>query len=164
MSCFRAFQAFFSPLYPYIYCMSNRSVILVILQFLCFLFFLIQGNIFASGILLACQILGFTLCLWSILVMRIGHFNVQPEVKKNAVFVNSGPYRLIRNPMYAGLIIFFGAGVLHSFQIMNLIVFLLLFLVFLLKIGLEEKFLENQFGKDYIAYKKRTKRLVPYLF
>jgi protein-S-isoprenylcysteine O-methyltransferase Ste14 len=164
MSCFRAFQADFLLLYQYIYSMSNRSVILITLQFLCFLFFLIQGNIFASGILLACQILGFILCLWSILVMRIGHFNVQPEVKKNAVFVNSGPYRLIRNPMYAGLLIFFGAGVLHSFQMLNFMVFLLLFLVFLLKIRSEEKFLEKQFGENYVAYKKKTKRLVPYLF
>jgi protein-S-isoprenylcysteine O-methyltransferase len=144
--------------------MSNRSKILVILQFLCFIFFLIQGNIFASGIFLVIQILGFILCFWSILVMRIGHFNVQPEVKKNAVFVNSGPYRFIRNPMYAGLIIFFGAGVLHSFQMMKFLVFLLLLLVFLLKISLEEKFLAKQFGEKYIAYKKKTKRLVPYLF
>lgn len=144
--------------------MSNRSKILVILQFSCFIFFLIQGNILASGILFVCQIFGLIICFWSILVMKIGNFNVQPEVKRNAVFVSSGPYHLIRNPMYAGLIVFFGAGVLNSFQMMKFLVFLILLLVFIFKISLEEQFLEEQFGENYIAYKKKTKRLVPYLF
>lgn len=156
-------SCYFNTLF-YFYHMSNLSKILVSLQFFCFLFFLIQGNIFASGILLILQILGFILCLWSILVMRIGHFNVQPEVKKNAILVNSGPYRLIRNPMYTGLIIFFGAAVLHSFLIPKFLVFLLLVLVFLFKIRLEEKLLQNKFGKSYTAYQKKTKRIVPYLF
>lgn len=95
--------------------------------------------------------------------MKINNLNVAPEVKKNAVFVESGPYCIIRNPMYASLMVFFGTGLLQSFQLVKFIVFLVLVLVFIFKIRLEEKFLEDRFGKIYLDYKKKTYRLIPYL-
>jgi len=144
--------------------MSTRSKILVTLQFLCFLYFLIWGNILAFGWLILFQLLAIGLGIWSVVVMRIGNFNIQPEVKTKAVFVTSGPYGLIRNPMYAALLFFFGAGVINSFQWMNLIVFLVLLVVFLLKITMEEQFLTVKFGDKYLLYKSKTYRLVPFVF
>ena len=144
--------------------MSIVSKTLVILQFCCLLFLLIKGEIVATGLLLLFQIFGVILSIWAIWVMKIGNFNIQPELKKNAVLVNSGPYKLIRNPMYTGLILFFGSGLASSFQLLNSSVFLLLVLVLLLKINREEKYLALRFGEDYLAYKNKTHRLVPYLF
>lgn len=144
--------------------MSIVSKSLVIVQFCCLLFLLIQGEILAIGFLLVFQIFGVILSIWAIWVMKIGNFNIQPELKKNAVLVNSGPYKFIRNPMYTGLILFFGSGLANSFNILNSLVFLLLVLVLLLKINSEEKYLALRFGNDYLAYKNRTRRLVPYLF
>jgi len=144
--------------------MSNVSKTLVFIQFFCLLFLLIQGEILAKGFLLAFQIFGIVLGIWAIWVMKIGNFNIQPELKKNAVLVNSGPYKIIRNPMYTGLILFFGSGLATSFYILNFLIFLLLVLVLLLKINREEKYLTLRFGEDYLAYKNRTNRLFPYLF
>lgn len=144
--------------------MSTASKTLVIVQFCCLLFLIIQGKIPAIGLLLIFQILGVFLGIWAIWVMKIGKFNIQPELKNNAALVISGPYKFIRNPMYTGLIIFFGAGLASSFQLLNTLVFLLLVLVLLLKISREEKYLALRFGQDYLAYKNKTHRLVPYLF
>lgn len=144
--------------------MSKISKTLVILQFCCLLFLLIQGKIVANGFFLIFQIVGVFLSVWAIWVMKIGNFNIQPELKKNAILVNSGPYKLIRNPMYTGLILFFGFSLVSSFHILNFLVFLLLVIVLLLKINREEQYLALRFGEDYFAYKKRTYRLVPYLF
>ena len=144
--------------------MSIISKTLVILQFFCLMFLSIHGEIFANGFFLFFQILGVILSIWAIWAMKIGNFNIQPELKKNAVLVNSGPYKLIRNPMYTGLILFFGSGLVSSFQLLNSLVFLLLVLVLLFKINREEKYLALRFGADYLAYKNRTYRLLPYLF
>lgn len=118
----------------------------------------------ASGIFLAIQVFGIFLSLWSIWVMKMGHFNIQPELKKNAVMVKTGPYKIIRNPMYSGLIIFFAAGIANSYDFLDLLVFLSLVIIFLFKIYSEERFMTLRFGNAYVDYQKRTFRLVPYIF
>jgi protein-S-isoprenylcysteine O-methyltransferase Ste14 len=112
--------------------MSIASKLLVFLQASCLAYLLFFTNFVGKGVLLVAQISGFLLSIWTALVLRPGQFNIQPEVKPNANFVNTGPYRLIRNPMYTGLIVFFGAGVLHSFVMNQSIAFLILTIVLLL--------------------------------
>ena len=134
------------------------------MQFICLLFLIGSTEIVSTGVFLVLQLVGLFLSLWSVWIMKLGKFNIQPELKTNAVLVSSGPYKMIRNPMYSGIIIFFGAGVANAFNAMNLLVLILLILVFLLKIIKEEKYMLARFGNEYVAYKKRTYRLVPFLF
>lgn len=144
--------------------MSNRSKVLVALQFICLSFLVFHGKLLASGIFLAIQIFGFALSIWSVWVMKMGHFNIQPELKKNAVMVKTGPYKLIRNPMYSGIIIFFGAGIANSFDYLNFLALMFLIIIFLFKIHSEERFMRLRFGNAYSVYQKRTFRLIPFVF
>ena len=144
--------------------MSTKSAILIFLQFSCFAYFIFYENLLVNNTLITVQIIGFTLSIWAIFVMRIGNFNVQPEVKINAKFITKGPYKLIRNPMYSGLILFFSANIISSFSFFNFAVFTILIAVFLSKIAMEELFLDEKFGLKYERYKKKTYRLVPYIY
>ncbi len=144
--------------------MSKKSLILVIIQFSSFIFFALLGNMFASGFLLLLQFIGLTISLWGVLVMRLGNFNVQPEVKNIANLVISGPYKMIRNPMYSGLLLFFGIATFVNFTWLRLLIFIVLSLSLILKIIMEEDFLTEKFGKEYRVYKKKTYRLIPFLF
>ena len=110
------------------------------------------------------QIMGFIISIWGVLAMKLGNFNIQPEVKSTAHFVTNGPYKYIRNPMYTGLIIFFGAAVISNYSPISLSVYTVLTIVLLEKIKLEEIFLDLKFGDIYQKYKDRTFRLVPYLY
>ncbi len=110
------------------------------------------------------QIIGFIISLWGVLAMKLGNFNIQPEVKPTAHFISKGPYKHIRNPMYTGLIIFFGAAVLSNYSAIHLAVFTILIIVLLEKIKLEEKFLTIKFGGIYLEYKEKTYRLIPILY
>ena len=96
--------------------------------------------------------------------MGIGKFNAQPEVRMNARLIKVGPYTKIRNPMYAGLLLFFGAGVLSHFNWQGLMAWLSLVVIFAMKISDEEKFLAERFGSKYTDYFKSTYRMIPYLF
>ncbi len=144
--------------------MSKRSFILIIIQFGSFAFFLFSKNLIAYDVWIVFQIIGFILSSWGVLAMKIGNFNVQPEVKLNAFFRNNGPYRIIRNPMYTGLILFFSASIISNYSNLRLAVLTVLIIVFLEKIKLEEQFLSERFGEVYLAYKKKTYRLIPFVY
>jgi protein-S-isoprenylcysteine O-methyltransferase Ste14 len=144
--------------------MSTKSLVLVIIQFSSFLYFGVDGSVFAFNYLFIIQILALGLGFWGINTMKYGNFNVQPEVKEHAQFISKGPYKIIRNPMYAGLIIFFGISVINKFNLIRLFVWLLLDTSLILKIYAEEIFLTERFGNIYLDYKKNTSRLIPFIF
>ncbi len=144
--------------------MSNYSKFLVTVQFLCFAYFLFGQAIFCDGYLLVHQFFGFFISVWGVFALKIGNFNIQPELRAGVNFIQSGPYRWIRNPMYLGLLLFFGATVIQRPEKLNILMFLILLLVFLLKIFSEEKFLTIRFGNSYLEYKNKTYRLIPYIF
>lgn len=151
--------------------MSNKSRILVYIQFSSFAFFALAGSLFATKFWLILQFLGLFLGLWGVLAMKMGNFNIQPEVKNSAIMISRGPYKIIRNPMYSGLILFFGISVFVNFDfehllfsVVRLFVFMLLTTVLLLKITMEEQFLSEKFGAKYLDYKKNTFKLLPYIF
>lgn len=151
--------------------MSTKSKILVYIQFSSFAFFAIAGRLFTANYWLIIQILGLLIGLWGVAAMKMGNFNIQPEVKSQAIMVSKGPYKIIRNPMYAGLLLFFGISVFVNFNekylffsLLRIVVFIVIFIVLLTKIYMEEEFLTHKFKNSYIEYKKATYRLIPYLF
>ena len=74
--------------------------------------------------------------------------------------VRSGPYRLIRHPLYAGEIVAFGGAILLKFTIAKLGIFLLLTAIQCCRAIQEEKVIEETIP-EYSAYKAATKRFIP---
>lgn len=143
--------------------MSIKSVILVFFQIVAMVYLVIWNNPITHGIGLVLQIAGLILGLWGILTIKLGNFNIQPEVK-SVELITSGPYRWIRNPMYIAVLLFYIPIITQNFNWLNLLVFILLIVTLLFKINSEEQYLEEQFGTDYLQYKSETKRLIPFLF
>jgi protein-S-isoprenylcysteine O-methyltransferase Ste14 len=79
--------------------------------------------------------------------------------------VVDGPYRLIRHPGYGGsLLVWMG----YSLGLGNLVAVVLtaglLLGAYSWRISAEERLLADTFGDDYEEYRRRTKRLVPFLY
>jgi len=144
--------------------MSSLSKLLVFVQFSCLVYLVFFTDNMGHGIFLILQMIGFSLALWSVFMMGIGRFNIQPEVKKEARLITKGPYKVLRNPMYSGLILFFGATVIENVHILHVSVFVILIIVLLYKIRLEEKFLSEKFGASYKEYKEKSYRLFPFIY
>ena len=76
--------------------------------------------------------------------------------------VTTGPYRLIRHPVYASLLYFAWAGVATHPSAVSLISGLVATVAVLTRIAAEERLLIAQYP-EYAAYAARTRRLVPFV-
>ena len=83
-------------------------------------------------------------------------------IEKDKNLAKTGPYRLVRNPLYLGSF-FIGLGVaIISCSSSFLLAFVLLFLsVYLPTIFREEKFLAEKFTDDYLNYQKDVPPFFP---
>ncbi|MGZ4936058.1 MAG: methyltransferase family protein [Halobacteriota archaeon] len=108
-------------------------------------------------------IAGIVLRQWSIAVLG-RYFSRSVGIQEGQAVIDRGPYRLIRHPAYTGLLLAtVGLGfVLQSWG--AVLVLIALFGVgFGYRIHVEEGFLTSKLGDEYVAYAKRTKRLIPYV-
>ncbi len=143
--------------------MSLKSSILLCLQFLCMGYLISQLSLNKNLIIILIQLLGISISIWGIVAGGVTKFNIQPEVKSNEL-ITRGPFSLIRNPMYIGIIVLFSPTIVNNPTSFSMLVFVLLIITLILKIYSEEQFLETKFGNQYLIYKAKTYRLIPYLY
>jgi|SRR5579862_4054034 len=83
--------------------------------------------------------------------------------KDEPELVCSGPYRLVRHPIYSGILVA-GVGTAVALSWYWLIAVALAGTYFLYGATVEERYLTTQFPETYPAYRRSTKMLVPFVF
>jgi protein-S-isoprenylcysteine O-methyltransferase Ste14 len=83
--------------------------------------------------------------------------------KDEPELVTSGPYRLVRHPIYSGILLA-GAGTAVALSWFWLVVLVLPAVYFVYAATVEERYLTEQFPVAYPEYKRHSKMLVPYVF
>ena len=84
-------------------------------------------------------------------------------IKQDHELITSGPYAVVRHPIYTGILTGFLGTAIALSQVRGFIAFVLIFLVFWIKLRMEEQWMRSQFGETYATYAHRTAALVPYL-
>jgi protein-S-isoprenylcysteine O-methyltransferase Ste14 len=85
----------------------------------------------------------------------------EAAVREDHDLIESGPYRFIRHPVYAGyLALLLGAGV-ASLNVCLWLLWPVSLLGILIQAASEEQLLRERFGQSYDLYVRRTGRLVP---
>ena len=84
------------------------------------------------------------------------------SVKKEQELVQSGPYRIVRHPAYAGyLFMALGLALGYSSLLGFASTLLILLPATVYRIHVEDKMLAEHFGTQFDQYAQRTKRLLP---
>jgi protein-S-isoprenylcysteine O-methyltransferase Ste14 len=147
--------------------MPNRrmlSYLLVGVQFACLIFIALTGPLIARNpLFLSMEAAALALALWALLAVRIENIHVLPDVRPQSRLVRHGPYRWIRHPMYASLLLGTLALVLEAPSWWRWGIWSVLLIDLLVKLRHEERLLAAHFP-EYQAYMAESRRLVPYLF
>src|SRR6266849_7816039 len=115
-----------------------------------------------AGIGLVLFALGLGSAIWARL--HIGrNWGTPMSQKDEPELVTSGPYRLVRHPIYSGILLA-GAGTAVALSWMWLIAMVLAGVYFVYSATVEERYLTKQFPGTYPMYRRSTKILVPFIF
>ena len=145
------------PLYVItIILMTIISIILSVTRFIPVITFTNMRWIFILiGIL--CFIIGITLWLKAVIIDRLDTHIIKNEL------VTTGVYAYVRNPVYSAFM-FVCTGVLLIYGNLVLLVLPIIywgFMTVLMKLT-EEKWLEDLYGKEYVQYRQRVNRCIPW--
>ena len=85
-------------------------------------------------------------------------------IKQDHELITTGPYALVRHPIYTGILTGFLGTAIALSQVRGVIGFVLVFLVLWAKLRMEEQWMRSQFKETYATYAHQTSALVPYIF
>ena len=105
-------------------------------------------------------VLGVGITIWSAGLFGKAETPLVPFEKTTAI-VTTGPYKFTRNPMYLGMVLLL-TGAAFNFASLSSLLPVLVFAAIIhynFILG-EERFLEELFGDEYLAYKKTVRRWV----
>jgi protein-S-isoprenylcysteine O-methyltransferase Ste14 len=108
-------------------------------------------------------LLGLALGAWALTANRPGNFNVRPLPRTGGRLATTGPYRWVRHPMYAAVLLVTVGGCLAYGGGWRWLAWLALSGVLHVKAVLEEKAMAAH-HPDYAGYARRTKRIVPFVW
>ena len=116
-----------------------------------------------------CSIIGVALLLTGAALILAGFLKLGknltplPYPKEHAALIETGPYRIVRHPIYSGgIIMAFGWALWINGWLT--IVYAAILLIFLdIKSRREEQWLKDKFA-DYAQYQERVRKLIPFLY
>jgi len=84
-------------------------------------------------------------------------------IKQGHELIVTGPYAFVRHPIYTGLLVAIAGSALAVGEWRGVAAIALAALSFAMKLRLEERFMEQQFGDAYREYRRRVPALVPFI-
>jgi protein-S-isoprenylcysteine O-methyltransferase Ste14 len=122
----------------------------------------LNTNPWRAGIGLVLFALGLGFAVWA--RRHIGRNWGTPMTQKDEPeLVTSGPYHLVRHPIYSGILAA-GIGTAVALNWLWLTAVALAGVYFLYSATVEEGYMAEQFPEKYPEYKRATKMLVPFIF
>ena len=112
----------------------------------------------------AMTITGTIFAIWARLALGRNWSGAVITLKERHELVTTGPYRLVRHPIYSGLLLVALGAVLVDASIEGIIGLAGITIALILRIPEEESLMTHAFPSVYSAYRARTKKLLPFVW
>ncbi|MCJ7739132.1 MAG: isoprenylcysteine carboxylmethyltransferase family protein [Anaerolineae bacterium] len=116
------------------------------------------------------RLIGLTLIIIGLSVMVVGQVTLRRNysgtvlIREDHQLVTHGIYRFTRNPIYLGGIIVSAGLPVYTASLYGFLASLVLIPLILNRIRLEEELLTAEFPDAYQEYRKRVKKLIPFIY
>ena len=118
-----------------------------------------DGTYRTGALLLA---LGLAFSVWARVYLG-RNWSATVTVKEDHELIRSGPYSLVRHPIYTGLLLgFIGTAIVRG-EWRGVLAVLIVFVALWRKLRLEERWMSETFGEEYRRYREHSAALIPYL-
>jgi protein-S-isoprenylcysteine O-methyltransferase Ste14 len=115
-------------------------------------------SLFIWGAVLVALGLGFA--VWA--RVHLGqHWSGHVTLKAGHRLIRTGPYALVRHPIYTGLLLALIGSALALDEARGVIAVVIALEAHVRKLRLEERWLCEEFGDEYVKYRREVKALVP---
>jgi protein-S-isoprenylcysteine O-methyltransferase Ste14 len=114
----------------------------------------------ASYLGLAFTVLGLGFSLWARFYIG-SNWDALVTLKEDHRLVRTGPYSIVRHPIYSGFMVATLGTAVAQGEIGRLVPVVLVVLAWGYKAKVEEKFLTQRFGEEYNKYRREVKGLIP---
>jgi protein-S-isoprenylcysteine O-methyltransferase Ste14 len=84
-------------------------------------------------------------------------------IKQDHELIQRGPYQIVRHPIYTGMLVgMLGTAIIYGIA-RCFVGVPLVGLAFWLKMQIEERFMVQQFGAQYVHYRQQVRALIPFV-
>lgn len=90
-----------------------------------------------------------------------GNWSGSVTVKSGHELIRSGPYRLVRHPIYSGLLLAVLGTAIAEDQWRALLALAIIVLAVWRKWRVEERFMQETFGAEYATYRREVPAIIP---
>lgn len=121
----------------------------------------------ASVLGLLIYVLGMSFLLWARRTLGKNwgiSTSLQAKLHNDHELIQDGPYALVRHPIYFGAWVFM-LGLLLLYPVWVILILAVSMVAsFSMRAQREETVLEERFGNAWVEYRKRTKRIIPFIY
>jgi protein-S-isoprenylcysteine O-methyltransferase len=112
---------------------------------------------------LAIAFAGAAFAIWARFILG-SSWSANPSIRQNHELVLRGPYRIVRHPIYTGILAMTLGTALSFGLVRSLLSVLVCAVALLMKVAVEEQLMVHQFGERYLEYRAHVRRLLPFLY
>jgi protein-S-isoprenylcysteine O-methyltransferase Ste14 len=115
------------------------------------------------------QIIGSAICIFGLLFTLwarqtlAGNWSSDVTFKQDHELIRTGPYHIVRHPIYTGLLVMFFGTAIYIGQVRGILSLPLVTTGFWIKLSQEERLLLRHFPDAYPVYRREVKALIPFV-
>jgi len=106
--------------------------------------------------------IGLAVTVWA-RVHLAGNWSATVTIKENHTLVRDGPYRYVRHPIYAGILLAIVGTAMAGNEWRVVLAVAIAVAAVWRKLRLEERWLTETFGEEYRRYRKEVRALIPFV-